>query len=155
MLHFNDSSTSTEPQTKSTNLEDHQDKGSAKKLFFAPQFAQDLALNFRQLFTKDVAVFNFKVNNQCWRMHWQSSTPGIVMQNRRLIEGGNTRAKNILTQSARTYKCSHIFKIRLRHELKCILPIKFYLYNKSKHSLELRENLHLLYKLNVRPYSQH
>lgn len=97
MLHFNISSTSTEPLTKSTKLEDHQDKGSATRLFFAPQFAQDSALNFRQLFTNDVAVFNFKVNYQRWRMHWQSFTPSILMQNRRLIEEGHTIAKNILT----------------------------------------------------------
>lgn len=40
----------------------HQQKGLTTRIFSAPQFAQDLALNFRQLFAKDVAVLNFKVN---------------------------------------------------------------------------------------------
>lgn len=148
VLNFNISSTSTETLTKSTKLEDHQDKGSARRLFFAPQFAQDLALNFRQLFTKNVAIFNFKMNYQHWRMHWQSFTPGILMQNRGLIEEGYTIAENILTHLQAKLQLS---KIQLRHGFKYIMPIKFYLYNKPNHSLDSRENLHTLYKLNVRP----
>ena len=37
-----------------------------------------------------------------------------------------------------TYKHPHVAKIWLRHEFQCILLIKFYLSNKSKHTLEFK-----------------